>query len=442
MNQIQQQTAETEAVITVSDQAPGTPKSQAVFPPGSTPPTLVNTVLFSYSSDVMQLGDAFTVTVPNPRGQYTGKFIVGQCVQLFLKNPNVNGNQLTLKHLGIIVDKQVSCSSRGSVIQLTCCDLGWHLANNDAPLFTPLNGVKWQELLTSPKWIHPSWGIRGLSTDNDFQRRVRQGGVLPQGRAQYALDLQALGTLVYIQVEPGDKISEIITSYCRRVNRLVNVTCDGYLQIWLPDYQREPLYRLELHDYNDPNRNRNGILESHITENISTLYTQVTCVGENVGGEFAADPGQNSQKRIGNFVNNGLLPFLHRVNFADGEIFAKNTAEKQAAWFYRRGIFDSWQAVYVVRGHWQQQQGQRAYWWESDQLCAIEDRVNGLSGTFYIAAVRCDRDENGDRTFITLRKPVLSASFGEFPPPESIKDNIVEKRKPTVTNNGLTQKIQ
>lgn len=441
MIQAQQQTAETEAVITVSEQAPGTPRSQVTWPPGSTPPTLVNTVSFSYSSDVLQLGDPFTVTIPNPRGYYTGKFIRGQCVQLFLKNPNVNGNQLTLKHLGIIVDKQVSCSSRGSVIQLTCCDLGWHLANNDAPLHRPLNNVKWQDLLSDPVWIDPSWGIRGLSTDNTFNRLIRQGVRLPQGRAQFALDQQALGTLVYIQTEPGDKVGEIITQYCRRVNRLVNVTCDGYLQIWLPDYQREPLFRLELHDVDDPNRNRNGILEAHISENISTLYTEVTCVGENVGGEFAAEPDQNSQKQIGNLVDRKILPFLHRVTFADGDIFEEDTSEKQARWFYNRGIFDSWQAVYVVKGHWQQQPGKRAYWWESDQMCAVADYVNGLFGTFYIAAVRCDRDDNGDRTFITLRKSTLAASFGTFPPPTSIKDNIVERRR-TATNNGITETVQ
>lgn len=74
-------------------------------------------------------------------------------------------------------------------------------------------------------------------------------------------------------------------------------------------------------------------------------------------------------------------------------------------------------------------------------MCAVADYVNGLFGTFYIAAVRCDRDDNGDRTFITLRKSTLAASFGTFPPPTSIKDNIVERRR-TATNNGITETVQ
>ena len=74
MQLVPQQQPTTEAVITVSEVAPGSPAA-AVYPPGSTPPTLVNTVGFSYSSDMLALGDPFSVSVPNPRGQYTGKFL-------------------------------------------------------------------------------------------------------------------------------------------------------------------------------------------------------------------------------------------------------------------------------------------------------------------------------------------------------------------------------
>ena len=41
---------------------------------------LVNTVEFSYSSDIMQLGDPFSVVIPNPRGKYTNQFTRGQKV--------------------------------------------------------------------------------------------------------------------------------------------------------------------------------------------------------------------------------------------------------------------------------------------------------------------------------------------------------------------------
>ena len=59
-------------------------------------------------------------------------------------------------------------------------------------------------------------------------------------------------------------------------------------------------------------------------------------------------------------------------------------------------------------------------------MCSVNDTVNGLSGLFYVAAVRCDRDERGDRTIVTLRKPALQASFGEYPRAPVIQRSIVD----------------
>lgn len=434
----QQQTGETEAVIAVSDQAPGT-TPRNIYPPGSTPPTLVNTVGFSYSSDVLALGDPFSVTIPNPRGQYTDKFLRGQCVKLMLRNPNVLGNALTTKHLGIITRRRQSVSARGSSIQIDCADLGWHLANNDAPLYYKLQYGRLYDLLTDPAWIDPSWGIQGIDVDSATNRLLRQN--VNNGRAQAAIDAQAvLGALTYIQVEPGDKVADHIAGYCRRINRIVNVSCDGYIQVWRPSFNREPKFRIELHDVDDPSRNRNGVIDCYVEEDISSIWTRITCIGEIVGGDLALDPAnQNAAKRRGDFVNPFALPFEHRRTFADGDIFDYPEARAQALWAYNRGIFDSWQAVYIVRGHWQRPaSGQRAWWWESDEMCAVDDTVNGLSGNFYISSVRCDRDEQGDRTVVTLRKPCLQASFGEYRRPPRIKGSIIDTSGATTTTATKT----
>ena len=71
---------------------------------------------FSYQSDVLAVGDPFSVTVPNPRGKYTSKFLPGSRVQLKLSNPRVNGGALTLKHTGRLIERQAS-SDRSGVIQ-------------------------------------------------------------------------------------------------------------------------------------------------------------------------------------------------------------------------------------------------------------------------------------------------------------------------------------
>lgn len=437
MNFATQQTDDTEAVITVIQKPPLAAKN-AVYGSDSNQLKLVNTVSFSYSSDCLQLGDPFTVTIPNPRGQYTDKFFRGQTVELYLRNPNVLGNQPTLKHTGIITRRRQSCSGSGTVIQLTCNDLGWHLANNDAPLWYVLDYAKLVHLLQDERWIDPSWGFKGIRISNAVNRSLRQN--VNNGRAQAQLDQAALGTLVHIQVEVGDKVADQLTEYCRRMNRLLSVSCDGYLQVWLPDYDREPLFRLELHDLSDPARNRNAVLDCFVEEDLAGIYTNITCVGEMVGGDLALDPAdQNASKRRGDFVNEWALPFRRRMGIADGNIFERNEARLQAEWAYNRGIFDSWQAVYVVRGHWQRPAGsQRAYWWESDQMVAINDSVNGLFGTFWISAVRCDRDDNGDRTFITVRKPCLQASFGQYKRPPRILGSPIDTHGPSVTTTTKT----
>lgn len=432
-----QQTGDTEAVIAVSDVAPGRPPT-TLYPQGSLPSNLVNTVGFSYSSDCLALGDPFTVTIPNPRGYYTDKFLRGQTVQLYLRNPNVLGNQPTLKHLGIITRRRQSVSTAGSALTLTSNDLGWHLANNDAPLWYVLDNAKLIHLLQDRRWIDPSWGIQGIRISNAVNRQLKQN--VNNGRAQAALDLQVLGTLVHIQVEVGDKVADHLTNYCRKINRLLSVSCDGYLQVWLPDYDREPLFSIDLHDLSDPARNRNGVLDCFIEEDISTIYTNVTCVGEMVGGDLTLDPAdQNATKRRGDLVNNFSLPFTHRMGFADGDIFTKTDARSQALWAYNKGIFDSWQAVYVVRGHYQRNaQAQRAWWWEADQMVAVNDSVNGLFGNFWCSAVRCDRDDNGDRTYVTLRRPCLQASFGQYKRPPRITGSPIATSGSSQTTENKT----
>jgi len=390
--------------------------------------TLVNTVEFSYSSDMMQLGDPFTVVIPNPRGEYTDKFIRGQRIHLYLRNPRVKSNQMTLKHTGIIVRRRQTASARGSIIQLDCADLGWHLTHNDAWLFYRLSNKPFYDLLRDPKFIDPSWGIQGLSTDTKVDNDLRRG--VNNARAQAQLDLAALGTLVYLQVEPGDKVADLICQYARRINRIVNVSCDGFLQVWQPNYNRTPLYTIEFHGFDDPTRNRNNVLDVSVDEDISNIYTDVTCIGELVGGDLTLNPSdQNANKRRGSFINRFALPFIHRLNFADGDIFDVTPARKQAKWRYDRGIFDSWQAVYVVKGH-----HQNGEWWESDQLCTVRDSVHGIDTVLYVSSVRYDRDSQGDRTTVTLRKPgLLQAAFGVLPMPPRITGSLVDNSGTSTT---------
>ena len=50
-----------------------------------------NITAFSYSSDVLQVGDAFSVTVPDPRGIYVSKLLRGARLVLSLSSPFIAG---------------------------------------------------------------------------------------------------------------------------------------------------------------------------------------------------------------------------------------------------------------------------------------------------------------------------------------------------------------
>lgn len=375
--------------------------------------TIKNTVAFSYSHDVLTLGDPFSVAVPDPRGEFSGAFARGSSVRLKLKNPNVNGGQPTLKHLGLVVRRKVAGSVRqGTAIQLDCADLGWHLENNDAPLWYKLRYGTMEKLLTDDRFISPSWGLQGLETDQEVANLLRRGKPLGRAGATLELAANAFVPIQLIQVEPGDKVADIIVTYCKRYNLLVNVTPGGKIQIWRPNYNKTPLYSIELHGLDDPDKNRNGVLEYHIEESCEGIYSEVNCVGEMIQTQLGSvDPKDpNGSKRRGTFRDpDFLLPFTHRLNFANSEVWDSESAKKDAKWRYERSIFDSWTCRYIVRGH-----HQNGEWYESDQMIDVNDSINGNFGAFYIQSVRCDRTEQGgDRTELTLRKPgLLQASFG------------------------------
>lgn len=374
--------------------------------------TLINTIGFTYSSDVLNLGDPFTFTLANPDGRYNQRFQRGARVSFYLSNPDVRGGTRTLKHTGIVVNRTQRGDMQGNFIDVQCADLGWHLRENDAPLYFKLRYSTLEDLLTSPEWIDPSWGILGITADNATSVAIRQA--LNLGRAQAQLNLQPFGTFVFIQTEPGDRVADVLMTYARRQGFLVTVSPDGYLQIWNPADARPPLYAINLHGWDSGARQSNTVMNYAIMEDIASTWTEVTCIGEIVGGDIQTNTlDQNATKRRNTVYNPQVLPFVHRMGYADGDIYDTETAGRAAAWKYNRGIFESWAATYTVRGH-----HANGNWWESDTYVTVRDSINGIEGDFYVQSVQYARSERGDITTLTLRRPgLLKASFGPYPYP-------------------------
>ncbi len=393
----------------------------------------IDTVGFTYSSDPTVVGDPFTVAIPNPNGDYTGTLTVGTRVQLFLENPNVKKGDSTHKQTGIIVRRRVQSSVQGTVIYLECADLGWHLLNNDAPLWSNLTSeVPISQLLKKKGWIDPSWGIM---YDPEFDNLTNRNIKINNARLGKVLRLSPSveEPLPRIQVEPGDKIADILIAYARRQNAFMNVNIEGHIQFWNPDYSQKPLYRFEYHPPGTARGSLNNVLDASLEEDLTTQWSQVTCVGEMLitkvlDRDNIKGLNINATKVRGTFIEQpskiGLTsssPFVHRAVFSDGEIYESDQALRLARWRYERGKYDAWKLNYVVKDHWQMGPN-GGTWYEADTMCEVNDEINGVSGLHYISAVTYTRNEQGDQTQITLRKPGFLTAYFNAPTPTKTRN--------------------
>lgn len=371
--------------------------------------TVEEILSFDYSSDVMAIAEEAHFSVENKNRKYRDQLRLGQRVEFILQNPDVNGGAPTVKHRGVIVRRNPKISpSEGSVINITSADLGWHIQNSDAPLWMRLQGKTFADICdpaTSP-FFDPSWGFTGLDFTGDPRRRLKLG--LAAALVEQKRIIQPVHV---IQIEPGEKPSEKITEYARRLNLLLNVSPDGKVCLFRPNDEQAPLYSLRLRE-GDEGCN---VLDADLVEDARSLWTEVIVVGEQLPNQlFTNTTNPNATKKRGRVVHPGALPFTHRRTAADGEMYENGLAQKQAEWMYKRGIFDAWVATYNVSEH-----HQNGFWWESDTVVHIDDEELGLLGNFYVQAVHCTGSKQaGDTTTVTVRKPgLLSASFGEYPNP-------------------------
>ena len=372
--------------------------------------TTVEEILdWDYSDDVMSIAEECHFTVDNKARKYRDLLRIGDKVEFILQNPSVNGGAPTVKHRGRIVRRHPKYNPRdGSTIGITSADLGWHLQNCDAPLWLSLQNKTYADVCdpATSGFFDESWGFTGVRFDGNIRRSLKQGVAVVALQAQKALDVVHV-----IQIEPGDKVFDKIVEYSKRINLLVNVSPDGQLCCFLPDYSQAPLYYIRNVDGDESN----NVLDCEAEEDAKTRWTEVTVVGEQVGWDGPKDPqNPNASKKRGNVRHPGNLPFLHRHTVADGEMYQNGLAQKHAEWIYKRGRFDAWWVKYTVADH-----HQNGHWWVADTMVYVVDDELGLAGNYYVQSVRCRGSKTGgDTTEVVIRLPgVLSASLGVIADP-------------------------
>lgn len=396
-----------------------------------------------YSDDCLAVGDETTVTVVNKAGKYNADLRLGQLAELELSSSEVAGGAWSLRHRGRIVARDQSTGE----IQITIADLGWHLRESNAPLFKSLKKGTYKSLCDPNgngllSETHTGFGLRGVRTTNPGD--LRRGLVQSRGEAQ-ADDQRGLEAIHAVQTEPGDTYLDKMTEYSRRLNLLINVSTDSYVQLFTPDYTRRPVFHLVRR------RGQSNILDGKKHEDLRTRWTEVEVVGEQLSFEKVNDANDpNATKKRGRVTQRSRIngkpmpeelrnpwPFTHRKTVADGEMYAEGLARRQAEWIYKRGIFDAFWVQYEVEGLFQRSADDPnvvdGIWWTSDQLVQIEDEELGVFGVYWLQSVRGEMGK-GDVSTLLIRKPgLLTAAFGRYiTPPRQLSEPKGESTAPVV----------
>lgn len=386
---------------------------------------------FSYTDDVLSLGDAWSAGVPDPRGRYRDLLRRGSKVEVFLSNPKVNGGQYTRKLVGRIRQRNLTIDGGGSVINVSGSDLGYHLQSNPAVWFN-LRWTDWKGLMRAV--LDPSWEITDVRLGNDINQRLNNG------RQEKQLQLQPtllLSPFARIEISPGQTAADLLTTYARRRGLLLTMGADGVLQTFTPNYTATPLYKVRLYDWPYPETVETNVERLQLSESADTIYTHTTCVGQSVytpqgyaqavategqaaplGQPQTATPVTGGNVHAGQWprtaVHANALPYVNRKTFCDPERMDPASAKLRAEWTYQRGVFDAWSLTVTVRGHHNQ-----GTWWQADTMVDVDIDVPALRipsatvpGALYVSRVVYGATEAGETTEVTLRLPNL---LGEVP---------------------------
>lgn len=362
---------------------------------------------YSYDNDLLNLGDQWAVTLPDPKGELVGKLQRGQSAELYFEDRNLPRTKVVT---GLITQRRGVANNRtGTKVVVGGADIGWHLVNGCAPMWKRLRGANWKKLLDEAT-AEPSWHFAGVKFENHRNTKIKQG----RAGVGYLQNYTTPSYVPPIEVELGESWADILIRYAQRENRLVNVSSDGYLQLFEPNYKGRAAYRF-IARRKDPNQN--NVIESALDERIDGVYSDVTCVGSVVryiGTDDRTNPHQG--QFVGRY-SDANAPFYRLLTFADGEVYSNSPvkgqretqSQKRAQWRARREQFNAWEYTATVSQHSQWSATEEVPLWITvDTMAEVDDEFHGVKGNYYITRVRYQRTkQQGTTTEVHMRQANL-----------------------------------
>lgn len=344
---------------------------------------------FSLRVDIQQLYDPFSFSLVNPRGELN--YILDEIdkrhwvpIRIYHSDPFVDNGTARLWSRGVILRGQNRSGMSGSIISLSGYDLGW-LLTSDAPFGrdSNLQGLSWPQLaqkLIDKSWLQPGGGLGSLLGTNQYGLRtiigVSTGRQIRQGRidAQTARLRQEAQDLVNrsanrqeitiannlnfkaftpkIMVRPGEKVSDILTRYAKFDRRFINVTPDGDLAFFKPDYSTPPQFVFN-YNFDERTADRNNVLDGGRTCDGEPVANLVECVGSLLYGLTIAEQDNPTEGLTWGFADQRTAAdyYLRRRTFQDNERYNNGRCEQRALWNYNQGIYQSETVNLTVQGH-------------------------------------------------------------------------------------------
>lgn len=358
---------------------------------------------WSITDDVLNVSDAASVSIANDDGEHSGKFKVGQRIEIDEQDPGAAEGRWVRHFTGrITAIESYSDLAGGSNILLSAMDLGWHLTSCHAKPLVNIKNIRFQKLLDL--LIDSSWGFAPTNTErgNDLNRRLKHGRQVIVQNHKPVLG----GILPFIQVEPGQAPFEILRTYAAREGVLINVGARGELIFFRPAYNTQASQSVHYHSSKEDARKKNNIVgRPTLRETIDGLYSEVQCWSTVViPPEIVNSENPNEMYRHSTYKpSTNPLPFSRRHVFSDGEAINQRLRGNRALWKSQIDEFNSWQYECEFPAH-----SQNGGYFVSDTMITMNDSIHKISGAHYVQAVRRSLTlKDGLRSRLTIRKPGL-----------------------------------
>lgn len=420
---------------------------------------------FSLRADVQQLYDPFRFVLVDDDGQLqwlvdavTSKILVP--IKIFHKDPFVNNGVERPWMQGVITHVDVASGFSGSLLTVSGYDLGY-LLTSCAPVGEKYNllGASWQRiasLLIDPSWVQPNvflgkqrntsgklvdtfgnnaWGIRSI-LGISLSRQIRQGRLdaetakinkeLAQAqRAQTRGEVLAANQINFkaytpkVLVQPGETVADILIRYAKFAQdgngprgRLVNVSPEGDLEFFSPDYTTPPQY-VANYNRNPDLAARNNMEDGQRTLDSEARANDVWCFGSILYGLafYERDNPLYGMTR-GHYsdYSDSKYYYRRRLTFADNERYDNDRAKQRAEWRYKQGVYNSDTVTLTATGH-----SQNGLPFAPNSRIDVRSDKLYCNEIRYVSAVEYRQEDRGDEgiasyTVLTCKKDKLLAA--------------------------------